>query len=232
MGMELSPRLRAAAELVPRGAHFADIGTDHAYLPVWLILNGVIETAIAADLRPGPLERARETAKKYALGDRVDFRLCDGLTGLRPGEADTVAIAGMGGETIAHILAAAPWTRQPGLTLILQPMSTQPELRGWLGENGYQITREHTVREDKTLYTILRVVAGQMPPLTPAELWAGRQSGDPLRGELLDGLIRKAQRALAGRQAAARRDEAALAQLTELIEGLTQMKKEWDGWQR
>lgn len=96
--MELSPRLRAVAELVPRGAHFADIGTDHAYLPVWLILHGVIESAIAADLRRGPLERARETAKKYSVSEKMDFRLCDGLTGLREGEADTIAIAGMGGR--------------------------------------------------------------------------------------------------------------------------------------
>jgi tRNA (adenine22-N1)-methyltransferase len=229
--MELSPRLRTVAQMVPPGARFADIGTDHGYLPVWLILNGVVETAIAADLRPGPLERARETAEKYAVGDRVDLRLCDGLTGVAPGEADTVAIAGMGGETIAHILAAAPWTCRPGVTLLLQPMSTQPELRGWLGENGYTITAEHIAREGKTLYTVLRVEAGQMPPLTPAQLWAGRQSGDPLRGELLDALVRKAHRALAGQRAAVHRDEAALAQLNEIVEGLTQMKKEWDGWQ-
>jgi tRNA (adenine22-N1)-methyltransferase len=230
--MDLSPRLRTVARLVSSGARFADIGTDHAYLPVWLILNGVIETAIAADLRPGPLQRACETAERYAVADRVDFRLCDGLTGIQPGEADTVAIAGMGGETIAHILAAAPWTCQPGVTLILQPMSTQPELRSWLGENGYQITQEHTAREDKTLYTILRVEAGAMPPLTPAELWAGRQSGDPLRGELLDSLIRKARRALEGRLTAVHRDERAITDLSEIVEGLIQMKKEWDGWQR
>jgi tRNA (adenine22-N1)-methyltransferase len=230
--MELSPRLRTVAQLVPSGAQFADIGTDHAYLPVWLILNGVIETAIAADLRPEPLRRARETAERYAVADRVDFRLCDGLTGIQPDEADTVAIAGMGGETIAHILAAAPWTRQPDMTLILQPMSTQPELRAWLGENGYQITQEHTVCEGKTLYTVLQVMAGNMPSLTPAELWAGRQSGDPLRGELLDALIRKARRALEGRRAAVHRDEQAITDLSEIVEGLTQMKEEWNGWQR
>lgn len=230
--MELSPRLRLTAELVPRGARFADVGTDHAYLPVWLILHGVIKEAIAADLRPGPLERARATAEKYAVADRMDFRLCDGLTGLRPGEADTIAIAGMGGETIAHILAVAPWTREQGITLILQPMSSQPDLRQWLAENGYTIEREYIAREDKTLYTIMLVKAGEMGTLTPAELWAGRQSRDRVRGEFLDHMAAKARRALKGQCAAAKRDEAAIARLTEILSGLTEMKKEWDAWQQ
>ncbi|MGN1003699.1 MAG: tRNA (adenine(22)-N(1))-methyltransferase [Oscillospiraceae bacterium] len=230
--MELTPRLRAVAELVPPGARFSDIGTDHAYLPVWLILNGVIDRAIAADLRPGPLDRARETAEKYAVANRMDFRLCDGLTGLRAGEADTVAIAGMGGETIAHILERAPWTKGEGITLILQPMSSQPDLRQWLSENGYAIEKEQIAREDKTLYTIMLVKAGTMEKLTPAELLAGRQSKDTLRGEYLDHMIAKVRRALEGQRAAARRDEAAIGRSVQVLEGLTAMKKEWDAWQR
>lgn len=228
--MELSPRLRAAAELVPHGARFADIGTDHAYLPTWLLLNGVIDHAIAADLRPGPLERARETAEKYAVSDRVDFRLCDGLNGLQPGEADAVAIAGMGGETIIHILSQAPWTKEEGITLILQPMSTQPELRRWLSENGYVIEQERTVREDKTLYTLMLVKAGTME-LTEAETRVGRQGDDPLRGEYLEHVISKMSRALEGQKAAARRDEAAIGQLESLLDELERMKKEWCSWQ-
>ena len=230
--MELSPRLRSVAELVPPGARFADIGTDHAYLPVWLILNGVIDKAIAADLRQGPLDRARETAEKYSVSDRMDFRLCDGLTGLHVGEADTIAIAGMGGETIAHILACAPWTKEEGVTLILQPMSSQPDLRQWLSENGYAIEKECIAREDKTLYTILLVKAGTMEKLTPAELLAGRQSSEALRGEYLDHMISKVRRALEGQRAAARRDEAAIGQSVQILDGLTAMKKEWDVWQR
>lgn len=229
--MELSPRLRAAAELVPPGARFADIGTDHAYLPVWLLLNGVIDKAIAADLRQGPLERARETAEKYSVSDRMDFRLCDGLAGLRAGEADAIAIAGMGGETIAKILAGAPWTKGEGITLILQPMSSQPDLRQWLAGNGYAIEQEQIAREDKMLYTIMLVKAGAMPVMTPAELWAGRQSKDPLRGDYLDHLASKVRRALDGQRIAARRDEAAMDRLTQILNGLTAMKKEWDAWQ-
>lgn len=229
--MELTPRLRKVAELVPQGARFADIGTDHAYLPAWLILNGVIGHAIAADLREGPLERARVTARKYEVSDRIEFRLCDGLTQIRPGEVDAIAIAGMGGETIAHILEGAPWTKAPGVTLILQPMSSQPDLRRWLGEHGYRIEEECIAREGKTLYTIFFVKAGWMGNMTSAELLAGRQSRDPLRGEYLAYLAAKVSRALHGQQAAAHKDEAAIGRLNGVLEGLAEMKREWDSWQ-
>ena len=119
--MELSPRLRSVAGLVPPGARFADVGTDHAYLPVWLLQQGIIEHALVSDLRPGPLDRARSTAARYGLAERMEFRLCDGLSGIAPAEADTIAIAGMGGETIAAILAAAPWVREQGCLLLLRP---------------------------------------------------------------------------------------------------------------
>ena len=134
--IELTPRLQAVAGLVPRGARLADVGTDHAYLPASLLQQGVIDTAVAADLRPGPLDRARATAERYGLTEQISFRLCDGLSGILPEEADTVVIAGMGGETIAAILSAAPWVREEGKRLILQPMSAQEDpdpLRGlWL----------------------------------------------------------------------------------------------------
>lgn len=230
--MELTPRLRTVAGLVPPGARFADIGTDHAYLPAWLILNGVIDRAIAADLREGPLERARDTAEKYGVSGAIDFRLCDGLAQVKPEEADTIAIAGMGGETIAHILECAPWTREKNVRLILQPMSSQPDLRRWLGGHGYRIEQEHLAREGKTLYNILLVGAGRMEPMSAAELLAGRQSRGPLRGELLAYLIAKTDRAIRGRMAAAQKDEAAIEELTAVLKGLRDMKEEWDSWQR
>lgn len=229
--MELTPRLRTVAELVPHGAAFADIGTDHAYLPVWLILNGVIDHAIAADLRYGPLERARETAERHSVSERMDFRLCDGLTGVRPGEADAIAIAGMGGETIAHILEAAPWTKGEGITLILQPMSSQSDLRRWLFENGYVIEKERIVCEGKNYYNIMLVRAGQESEFSPGELLAGRLSNDPVRGEYLTVLIAKVRRALEGQRAAAQIKEEAIERSVQLLDELTVMKKEWDAWQ-
>lgn len=228
--MELTPRLRAIAEQVARGARFADVGTDHAYLPVWLVLNGVVDGAVAADLREGPLERARQTAQQYGVTDRVSFRLCDGLSAVTPEEADVIAIAGMGGDTIAGILAAAPWTKGEGKMLLLQPMTAQPELRRWLGENGYLISGEKISREGERLYSIWTVTGGEMPSLSPGELWAGRQSGDPLRGEYLDYIAGKVSRALTGHMMAAAPDASAIMELQAVLTDLLRMKGEWLSW--
>lgn len=225
--MELTPRLQAIAEQVPQGARFADIGTDHGHLPVWLLLAGRIDHAIATDLRPGPLERAQDTAKRFAMERKMDFHLCDGLSAIRPGEADTVAIAGMGGETIASILEAAPWTKTNTL-LLLQPMTGSVELRRWLQQNGYEILSEHIACEGKRLYSIWRVTGGEMPLLTPAELWAGRQNGGPSRREYLKMIRNKAEKALAGQQAARTPDTAAVEDLNAVLSGLAIMEKELD----
>ncbi len=173
MKLELSPRLAAVAALVPEGARLADIGTDHGYLPVSLLLDGSIASAVAADIRTGPLDHARRTAAEYCLTERVEFRLCDGLAGIGPEECDTITIAGMGGETIAGILAAAPWTKE-GHRLILQPQSTQDVLRVFLVENGYRICREQVVREGERWYPVLVVNGGSMAPLSHGEAVAGR----------------------------------------------------------
>lgn len=238
MRIELTPRLRMAADLVPAGARLADVGTDHAYLPAALILEGKIPFAIAADLRQGPLARARETARQAGLTGKVAFRLCDGLTGIRPGEVDAIAIAGMGGETIAAILKAAPWVRERGVPLILQPMSSMPDLRKWLWENGFAIQDERLAQEGYALYTALSVRAGEMSPLSPAELWAGRNQNDPLRGDWLDRWITRTRRALDG-MARAREETVSTRgtfprrrEMEEVHSGLIDMKKEWEQWQR
>lgn len=230
--LELSPRLEMAAGLVPPGTRLADIGTDHAYLPAALVLRGKIPAAVAADLRPGPLARARKTVREYGLEGRIFFRLCDGLSGIRPEEAQTVVIAGMGGETIAHILEKAPWSDWRGKTLVLQPMSSMPDLRQWLQGHGFSIAEERLAREGDTLYTALRVEPGEMEPLTPAQLWAGRNTAAPLRGEWLDYWMEKLDRALAGLELA-RQEGAAVrrARLEQVREGLTDMKEEWRSWQ-
>ena len=101
---ELSPRLQGVAEMIPEGARLADVGTDHAYLPACLLMEGKIPSAIAADLREGPLSRARETAAEYGCGDRMAFRLCDGLSGIRPEKTDAVVIAGMLGANVLSLI--------------------------------------------------------------------------------------------------------------------------------
>lgn len=105
----LSPRLQMVADFVPPCACAADIGTDHGYLPIWLLQNGVIRSAIAADIHAGPLANARQSAAAYDLEERFRFVLADGLRFPDAQAADVVTIAGMGGETICAILAAAPW---------------------------------------------------------------------------------------------------------------------------
>ena len=229
----LSPRLLALADQVPQGARFADIGTDHARLPVWLLEHGRISSAIACDLREGPLLQARRTAARHQLSEQLSFRLGDGLAPLSPREAEVIAIAGMGGETIIDILSAAPWTREDGCLLLLQPMTSVPELRGWLWRNGYAIRREVLVQEDR-LYVVLSVTGGGMEPLSPAEEWAGRQTrGEicPLRETYLDILLKRAGNVLEGLRKAGGADEE-LSRWEALVSGLEDMKKEWLTWQK
>ena len=229
--IELTPRLRMVADLIPQGARLADIGTDHAYLPAALIQEGRVPGAIAADLRQGPLSRAKETVREYGLTDRVMFRLCNGLVGIRPEETDAVAIAGMGGETIAEILKAAPWTRELDIPLVLQPMSSMSDLRCWLEENGYTIVTEGLAREGETLYTALLVRAGHME-LTVAERWAGKNTNDPLRGAWLDHWLGKTGRALEGLSKSRQEGlEERREEMQQIHDGLLAMKKEWEAWQ-
>ena len=205
----LSPRLMALARRVPNSARFADVGTDHGRLPVWLLEQGVIASAIATDLREGPLDKARQTAARHALTGKISFRLGDGLVPVRAGEADVIAVAGMGGETIASILDAAPWTRDPAVTLLLQPMTSIPDLRTWLSQNGYLIQEEELVREGETLYVVLAARAGKGSQPTPAELWVGRPNwADPLWPAYLEQMTLRAERALEGLRRSVRPEDA------------------------
>ena len=155
--IRLSPRLQMVADFVPPCACAADIGTDHGYLPIWLLQNGVIRSAIAADIHAGPLANARQSAAAYDLEERFRFVLADGLRFPDAQAADVVTIAGMGGETICAILAAAPWLRQ-GKQLVLQPQSKVPELTDWLWRNGFTIEDAALCRDAGKRYLALRVL--------------------------------------------------------------------------
>lgn len=206
--MTLSPRLAAAAALVPAGARVADVGTDHGYLPIRLLESGRVPSAIASDLREGPLAAARENARRAGVADRIDFRLCDGLAGVAPGEADAVVVAGMGGETIRDILKGAPWTRAGAHALILQPMTKAGALREYLYLGGHRITAERLVRDGGRLYVVLSAAGGAAPrPRTPGVYLAGEPAlhrGDPLERDYLDAHIRRLRRALSGVSRSAR----------------------------
>ena len=217
--IRLTPRLRAVGEMVRPGARVADVGTDHGYLPVWLRQQGICETVIASDIAPGPLEAARASARRYGV-DGVEFRLCSGLEGIRPREADTVVLAGMSGETMAGILADAAWD-WTGKRLILQPMTKRAELLGWLYAHSLHVREEKPVKERNRLYWVLCAEAGREPMPRHAHLWAGfTETEYALR------LRRQLERALAGQRKARDPDAADLRRTEELLEDM----KDAYGW--
>lgn len=153
--MQLSKRLRAVADLVPGGTVLADVGTDHAYIPIALVEEGKIPRALAMDINQGPLTRAEENIKAHGLEEKIETRLSDGLEKMKKGEADTVLIAGMGGLLTVRILSSKREVLG-GATLVLQPQSDLPSVRGWLTEEGYAITAEDLVLEDGKYYQMMR----------------------------------------------------------------------------
>ena len=138
----IGKRLLSAAEFVRQGAYFADIGTDHAYLPLFLLEGGKIERAVCSDINAGPLETAKRNAEEYGLSDRIIFRLTSGAEGLSDMGITDYAICGMGGELIAEIIESAPHLKDGAVRLILQPMSKQAHLRRYLAENGFKVMCE------------------------------------------------------------------------------------------
>ncbi|MBQ6207072.1 MAG: SAM-dependent methyltransferase [Oscillospiraceae bacterium] len=227
--LELPPRLRRLADWTPQGAAFVDVGTDHALLPVWLTLNGRVRRCVASDLRPEPLRRARANAKLWNASG-IRFRLCDGLSGVHPDEADTIAIAGLGGENIAAILQKAPWTRDKSRVLLLQPMTRAETLRGFLAENGYAIRREAIVKERGVLYPIMEAVGGEMS-LTPGQRYGGAKLlRDPLGDRYLIETILRLQNALAGLNRGLRNGNADAGRADELREILTELFEMREAW--
>ena len=153
--MSLRPRLQMLADMVRDGVRIADIGTDHAYLPAWLVRSGKCSGGIAADLRKSPLENAAETLRIYQVEDRITLRLSDGLDCILPEECDDIILAGMGGTLIVEILARAPWIRDPDKRLLLQPMTHSEDVRQFLCANGFSILRETACYDDGRAYIAL-----------------------------------------------------------------------------
>lgn len=153
----MDERLRKCASLVRNGARLVDVGSDHAYLPVWLSLQGKISFAIASDINENPLERGREIARKYGA-ENIEFRLGAGFSAIKPEDKITDAvIAGMGGEVISEIISDSPLCRDPELNLILQPMTRVERLTGFLYENGFEITEQSALIAMGRPYTVMRV---------------------------------------------------------------------------
>ena len=153
----LDERLMLIASLVREGAVPADIGTDHAYIPIYLIQSGICRYAVASDINSKPLNIARANAEKFGVYDKIRFYLSDGLSGINPvknGVTD-VLICGMGGELIAKIIGDSEFVRTPGVRLILQPMSSVYELRGYLAVFGFNVKCEKLCRSGDKIYTCI-----------------------------------------------------------------------------
>lgn len=156
--LELSERLKAAASLVRQGSSAADIGTDHAYLPVYLIKNHICKSVIACDLRSGPLFNALETVRAEGLENLISLRLSDGLSELKENEAEDIIICGMGGTLIARILSQEDWICNEKYNFIFQPQSHADDLRRFLFGSGFSVTEEITLTDDGRDYLIFSSV--------------------------------------------------------------------------
>lgn len=155
--IKISERLCMAASLVSDGNRLADVGTDHGYVPIYLLQQQRIPHAIAMDINQGPLARAREHIRLYRLEEYIETRLSDGVAALNPGEADTILIAGMGGGLVMHILQAGAAVCHAAQELVLQPQSELSRVRRFLEEQGYIIDVEEMVFEDGKYYPMMRV---------------------------------------------------------------------------
>ena len=156
--IKLDDRLSAVASLVRNGKRVADIGTDHGYLVAYLVERGICPSGIAADLRKGPLENARQTVIHQGLSDKIELILSDGLQNIPENACDDIVIAGMGGPLMIRILSAYPEVTASAKELILQPQSEIAEVRIWLYEQGYEIVEEHMVYEEGKYYPMFKAV--------------------------------------------------------------------------
>ncbi len=156
--VKLSNRLLAVASFVTDGNVLADVGTDHGYIPIYLMQEKRIPRAIAMDINAGPLQRAKEHIDLYGLNNYIETRLSDGVAALDPGEVDTVLVAGMGGGLVMHILEEGKEVCRQAKELILQPQSELERVRAYLWSNGYVILGEDIVLEDEKFYPMMRVV--------------------------------------------------------------------------
>lgn len=152
---QLDNRLKLCADFVRNGAKLADIGTDHAYLPVWLCRIGRCPCAIAADINPEPLKRGQSTIIESGMSGRIETRLSDGLKEIKSDEADDIVIAGMGGELIAKILSECSFATDSSKHFILQPMTKSEVLIAWLCENGFKILKQDCCVASGKCYTVI-----------------------------------------------------------------------------
>ena len=174
MKLPLSTRLLACAQFVKKGDRVADIGCDHGYLSIHLLTQGIAKSCIASDVNEGPLQSAMRNGRKYGVVNKMEFCLSDGVRNI-PRDFDVMVCAGMGADTMMHILSDAPWLKDSKYRLILQCQSKRPELRQWLYDEGFRINRETLAKDGKFVYSIMEVVFDPGQGITPAETYITQQ---------------------------------------------------------
>lgn len=172
--MELSKRLQAVADLVTPGMKVADVGTDHGYVPIYLVENKKNPSAIAMDINKGPLKKAEENIALHGLEDYIETRLSDGVAKLKSGEADSVIIAGMGGGLVMKIMEAAVAVKDSVSEWILQPQSELSKVRQYLKEEGYRIVAENIVLDEGKYYPMMKVRMEEPEEYSVTELCYGK----------------------------------------------------------
>lgn len=199
--MRLTPRLQAIVDKVTRGHTVADIGTDHGYIPIYLIKNNISPKVIAGDINEGPLRNAQKQIAIAGLHDRVITRLGNGLEILKQGEAETVIISGMGGSLIKDLLLNSLSIVESVKQIILQPMVAQAELRYWLSQHEFNIVDESLAREGNKYYEIMVVERGKMAIDDEIYYIIGKkllENNDPLLMEYAEMQLRKHKNILKG----------------------------------
>ncbi len=168
----LSSRLLKCAEMITAGCKIADIGTDHAHIPIYLALNKKITHAIASDLRNGPIENAKKNIKLYNLEGVIETRISNGLENILENEIDEIIIAGLGGNIIIDILEKVKWLNK---RFIIQPMRYERKLRSYMAKTGYNLIKEEAVICSKKIYTVMEVIfTGKRYSITPEEEYIGK----------------------------------------------------------
>lgn len=187
---KISNRLKKCADLVSCGSKIADIGTDHAYIPIYLMLQRKISHAIACDIGEGPLKNAEKNIKNYGFENNIETRLSDGFSNIKENEADEIIIAGMGGNMISNILNNCPWKNKFKKRFILNPMKYEEKLHEFLFSNGYEIQNEVAVKCSGKSYLIIDAhFTGEKYNPLPHELYIGKLENN--LDEHAFGLIKK-----------------------------------------
>lgn len=186
------------SSLLCDGSYIADVGTDHAYLPIHMILHRSSRVAVATDINRGPVERAKKNVSCFGLSEKIDVLLTDGLRGVEKYDVDSVVVAGMGGDSIVSILKDAEFVRDRRTHLVLQPMTRSDVLRRYLTENSYEITCEKNAVDGGKIYEVLaaeyRGKEYNVAKYSEAELIVGRRCDDMVDGTFIEFVKRKAEK--------------------------------------